>query len=290
MERNIPLVTIGIPVYNAGRYLADTLRSVLGQTYTDFELIITDDGSTDDSVDIVKSFDDPRIQLITDGQNKGISFRLNQQVRLARGKYFARMDADDLMFPTRIEKQVSLLERDPELDAIGSSVVILDEDNRILAFRKAKLLTDYRELFSTILFNHPTVTGKTDFFKKYPYSEDLTGVEDADVWLRSFPESRFSVTAEPLLFYRDPLTFKLSTYRFRLLQKNRLLSNNPYLQSRFFLKTKLMTENVLKIMVATLAHLSGNDRWMISRRNYNGELPQLEEWKSIIKKIADEQP
>ncbi|TXF77559.1 glycosyltransferase family 2 protein [Chryseobacterium sp.] len=289
MEVSTPLVSIGIPVYNAGRFIADTLKSVLDQTYTNFELIITDDGSTDDSVAIVKTFDDQRIQLISDGLNKGISFRLNQQVAQAKGKYFVRMDADDLMFPYRLERQVSFLEQHPELDAVGSSVVVLDDDNHILAFRKAKLLSNYRELFSTILFNHPTVTGKTEFFKKYPYSEHLTGVEDADVWLRSFPQSRFSVISEPLLFYRDPLAFKLSTYRFRLLQKNRLLRHHPYLKSRFLLKTKLMTENFLKIAVATFTHLSGNDRWMISRRNQNSELPQLEEWRNVLKKITNEQ-
>ena len=122
-------ISVGIPVYNAEKFLEKTIRSVLNQSYKNFELIITDDGSSDKSVDIVKSFNDSRITLIADGENRGISYRLNQQIRLAKGKYFFRMDADDLMFPERIFTQVNFLEQNPEIDryAIGFEVTNVND-------------------------------------------------------------------------------------------------------------------------------------------------------------------
>ena len=88
MISDIPLVTIGIPVYNSEKFLAQAISSVLRQSYSNFELIITDDGSTDASVSIAQSFKDDRIKVIVDGQNRGISYRLNQQIELANGFFF----------------------------------------------------------------------------------------------------------------------------------------------------------------------------------------------------------
>src|SRR5690606_13478656 len=99
-------VTMGMPVYNAEKFIKMAINSVLQQSHRNFELIITDDGSTDQSMDIVESFNDSRIVLIKDSNNKGISHRLNQQIDLAKGKYFLRMDSDDIMFPDRIEKEI----------------------------------------------------------------------------------------------------------------------------------------------------------------------------------------
>jgi glycosyltransferase involved in cell wall biosynthesis len=285
-EKILPLVTIGIPLYNAEKFIGFAIQSVLSQTYEHFELIITDDGSTDDSVKIVKSFKDDRIQLLSDGMNLGLPNRLNQQVSMARGKYFVRMDNDDLMFPHRLEKQIEYLQKHPNIDAVGSSVVILDDDNHVVAFRKAELLREYRQLFRTILFNHPTVAGKTEFFKQNPYSEQYDGVEDAELWLRTFPHATFGIIEEPLLFYRDPLVFKLKTYRYRLTQKNRLFRNSDYLRHYRLLKLALITENKLKIVLASLLTRMNKGSWLISKRN-NANYEVRAEWKSTLREIVD---
>ena len=122
-----PLVTIGIPCYNVGRFIALSIRSVLMQTYTNFELIITDDGSTDNTVDEIRKFNDSRIKLSVDGENCGISYRLNQQIDMAKGNIFIRMDGDDIMFPNRVEEQVKYLQEHPNVDVIGAGAVIIDE-------------------------------------------------------------------------------------------------------------------------------------------------------------------
>ncbi|WP_294319037.1 glycosyltransferase [uncultured Chryseobacterium sp.] len=280
-------VSIGIPLYNGEKFIRNTIHSVLNQSYENFELIITDDGSTDNSIEIIKSFKDSRIKLIIDGRNEGISFRLNQQIALARGKYFVRMDADDIMFPDRLRKQIDFLEKNPETDAIGSSVVILDDDNKIIGFRKAELITDYSKLFTKILFNHPTVTGKLKFFRKYLYSEELKGVEDAELWIRSYPESIFQIMEEPLLFYRDPVVFKLKTYLFRLDQKNKLFRQSTFLRENKKFFFKLIIQNWIKKILAQLLSFFKMDHIMIKRRNkiITSIDPQ---WKIILENITNE--
>ena len=280
------LVSVGIPMYNAEKFIELTIKSILNQSYQNFEIIITDDGSTDKSIEIINSLNDPRIKLISDGSNKGISYRLNQQVSLAKGKYFARMDADDIMFPNRLERQVQYLNNHQDVDAVGSSVVVLDDDSQIIAFRPALLLTEYKQLFNHIFFNHPTVTGKLQFFKQYPYSDEFIGVEDSDLWLRSFHTSKFHVMEEPVLFYRDPLVFKVNTYKFRLNQKIKLLRKNEYLREHPFLKQKLILENTIKKIVATILNFIKKDEILISRRN-NTSLPIKEEWREVLNNAID---
>ena len=103
------LVTIGLPFYNDRLTLELAIKSIFAQTYKNWELILVDDGSTDGSLNIAKKITDKRVRIISDEKNKGLIFRLNQIASLAKGKYLARMDADDLMQPTRIEKQVEFL-------------------------------------------------------------------------------------------------------------------------------------------------------------------------------------
>ena len=100
------LVTIGIPFYNASQFLEYAIKSVINQTYTNWELILVDDGSTDDSLSIARSFNDQRIKILSDGVNKGLVSRLNEIILNSRGSYIARMDADDIMHFERIEKQI----------------------------------------------------------------------------------------------------------------------------------------------------------------------------------------
>nr|NJM01501.1 glycosyltransferase family 2 protein [Desulfobacula sp.] len=111
IDMNCPLISIGMPVYNSDRFIEDAITSVLHQTFQNFELIITDDGSTDDSAKIIESFTDKRIKFLRGEVNLGISSRINHQVNIASGGFFVRMDADDIMFPSRIEEQFSFFKR-----------------------------------------------------------------------------------------------------------------------------------------------------------------------------------
>ena len=144
-----PLVTIAIPFYNSGEYLKYAVKSVLNQTYANWELILLNDGSTDNYEDIISEFEDKRIRFINDGYQLGLPARLNQLSLIAHGEYYARMDADDIMHPQRIELQVEFLVKHPEIDVVGSYAYYIDKDNSILGvskelYQQPKTIVSYR--------------------------------------------------------------------------------------------------------------------------------------------------
>jgi len=266
MDENVK-VTIGIPVYNAARFLSLAIKSVLDQTYENFELIISDDGSTDNSLLIAQSFNDSRIAIIADGRNKGISYRLNEQISLAKGKYFARMDADDLMFPERIEKQVNFLENNETFDVVGSTAIVIDDDNYIIGFRDSKVPVSIERASKTSVFIHPTILGKTSWFRRFAYSNELMGVEDYDLWIRSFNYSKFHIFEEPLFFYRDPLRMKMSTYLFRHRQFRISVWKNRKITLSYKNTTYLLLTSYFKVIVYKMATLFRIEHILMSRRN-----------------------
>lgn len=260
-------VTIGIPLYNAEKFLKTAINSVLNQTHANFELIITDDGSTDQSVKIVKSFNDPRIVLLTDDTNKGISYRLNQQIELAKGKYFFRMDGDDIMFPERLESQIGFMEQNPNVDVVGSSAVIIDDENNIIGIRKGLIPSSTEEAVKSSLFIHPTVCGKSSWFKQYKYNAAVDGVEDFDLWLRAWEKSNFEILSKPLLFYRDPLEFKINIYLDRMKKQRRMFLQNDIFKGNKNKVIKLILISHFKGLAARILNLAGRDHFLISRRN-----------------------
>ena len=280
------LVTIGIPTYNVGRFINQTIKSILAQSYINFELIITDDGSTDNTIEEVKKFNDPRIKLIVDGENRGISYRLNQQINLAKGKYFVRMDGDDLMFPDRVEKEVAYLERHPDVDVVGGKAIVIGDNNEILGFRESGgRYFKKSDVFFATRFIHPSIAGKTEWFQKWKYREEMAGCEDMDLWIRSFDYSTFADCPEPIIFYRDPLRFKLRTYLYR--QKKvvkciwQLRDEMP--------SPKILVRCILKSFIAScfsvFLSIIGRDKQMISRRNKQLEHDEFKKYQRILAEL-----
>ena len=195
------IVSIGLPVYNAEKFLRDAIVSILNQSYVHFELIIMDDGSTDKSIDIINSFNDKRIVLYQDGVNKGLPARLNEIANLAKGLYLARMDADDIMHPTRIEKQLQVLKLNNNIDVLGSNAYSIDECNTINGVRYSLGLET--QLTRVSSFIHPTVFARTEWFLKNPYATNVLRGQDAELWFRTCSTSSFYILSTPLLFYRE---------------------------------------------------------------------------------------
>lgn len=221
MNTKLPLVTIAIPIYNAENYLGYAIQSVINQTFKEWELLLMEDGSTDSSIEIAQDYADMdnRISIIRDGMNKGLIARLNQSVSLANGTYYARMDADDIMAITRIEQQVAYFESHPNTDVVGSSTMLIDGENHIFGSRNMKN--------NNSSFIHPSVMGKTDWFKANPYSSDAYRVEDKDLWYRTSQKSIFHNLEQPLMFYRafgsstSVQTFKSNQRQRKLFRKYR---------------------------------------------------------------------
>ena len=263
-----PFVTIGIPVYNVGQFIGLTLKSVLSQTFTNFELIITDDGSTDNTVEIIRLFKDPRIRLFADGENRGISYRLNQQIDLAKGKYYVRMDGDDVMFPNRVEKEVYYLEEHPEVDVVGTGAVIIDEDNNIIGQRSSQVnCTRPEDVINNTPFIHPTVCGKIEYFRNYKYDEMLNGVEDKDLWCRGLVGSVYACIPEPLLFYRDPLKLKLSTYLSRQKKGRKQVFLRWHLFNQKLPAIKYVKDTYVKSIIAWVLCKLGAESLLVAKRN-----------------------
>jgi glycosyltransferase involved in cell wall biosynthesis len=197
-------VSIGIPFFNARPYLADAVRSVFAQTHEDWELILMDDGSTDGSLDVVRQLDDERVRLVSDGTNHGLCARLNQIAALAQGKYLARMDADDLMHPERIERQLRLLDEYPDIDVVDTATFTVDDDLTPLGIRADKPLDCAPvSVLQRGLLMHPTVMGRTDWFRRNPYDPVYVRAEDCELWCRTCTTTRFARIGKPLLFYRE---------------------------------------------------------------------------------------
>ena len=205
MKKNA--ISVIMPVYNAEKYLATAIESVLQQTFRDFELIIINDGSKDKTLDIIKSFNDPRIKLIS-RENRGIVSTLNEGLEIAKGKYVARMDGDDICEPNRFEEQYNFLETHPKIGLVVSTVELIDENDESLSIiwpedREAITEKQIREnMPKNNCIAHPAIMIRSKIIKKYKYHNQKNG-EDYDLWLRILSDNIvIHKINKPLLRYR----------------------------------------------------------------------------------------
>ena len=211
--------TIGIPVYNSERYLADAIRSVFAQTYQDWELILVDDGSKDGSLDIAMSVKDERVRVISDGENWQLPTRLNQIVDNANYELIARMDADDIMAPTRLERQLPFLD-DQEVQIVYTGAGIINGEDiptgRTLALESCEF--NAVDFFRSRTIVHPTLMGRTKWFRGNRYNHQALRAEDAELWCRSFCTGKLTANMihhirEPLFYYRALGSLSKNNYR-----------------------------------------------------------------------------
>jgi glycosyltransferase involved in cell wall biosynthesis len=202
-----PLVSVGLPVRNAERTLAVALASVLCQTFEDWELLVLDDYSQDSSrriaLEIAEA--DPRVRVLQPRGDEGLVPRLNQAVAAARGEYFARMDADDVAYPARFERQLEFLRANPSIDVVGTSVLVFRNHGIARGVRRAPPTHEAicaRPSAGFKLF-HPTWMGKAKWFLDHGYRNSARGWEDQELLLRAFRHSRLANLPEPLLGYRE---------------------------------------------------------------------------------------
>jgi len=200
-----PLVSIAMPFYNAERTMVASIRSILLQSHPNWELLLLDDGSTDASRELAQSFHDPRIVVWGDRRRLQLGARLNECLERARGEYLARMDADDIAYPRRLEKQLRFLVDRPDVDLTGGWAVLFGDEGAPVAKRAdpaAHREIARRPLHSFALM-HPTFMGKTSWFRRYRYRPDAIRCEDRDLLFRAHAGSRFANLPEIVLGYRE---------------------------------------------------------------------------------------
>ena len=183
-----PQISVLMPVYNAEKYLKEAIDSILGQTFTDFEFIIVNDGSTDSSRNVILSYKDKRIKFIDNKKNEGIINALNTGLDHATGEYIARMDADDISFPVRFERQLKIM-TEYDIDVCGTTMRLIDEEGKKIGYLGPKSVV-YSDMPASILnvstwILHPTAMMKSFTIKEVGgYRPEAKHVDDFDLWAR----------------------------------------------------------------------------------------------------------
>jgi len=203
---NHPSVTVLMPVYNSERYVAKAVKSILEQTFRDFEFLVINDGSTDRSIDIIREFDDSRIRVI-DTENRGVAAALRLGVEKATGDYIARMDADDESLHNRLEVEKRCLDVHPEIAVVHGSVEYIDSEGVPIFLERDE---GYSNIITKWLLNwknvpiHSTAMMRAEVLKTHSlnYRVEMNRAEDFDLWNRVAPVGDFMYLSDVLIRYR----------------------------------------------------------------------------------------
>lgn len=200
-----PLVSVVMPCHNGAQYISEAIRSVLAQSYVNWELIVVDDGSTDDSLSIVKSMKDSRITLVRNKKNYGICHSLNKGIKRAKGKYIARLDADDMMLPGRLSAQIEFMEQHPDYAVVGGNHIVMDMDGMPLGMT-AYPETDKEIRFFANIFNpfaHSSVMIRKAVLEEgYRYSNKYPYCEDYHLWMQIIRKHKLHNLQQTITLYR----------------------------------------------------------------------------------------
>ncbi|MBC7914367.1 MAG: glycosyltransferase [Pyrinomonadaceae bacterium] len=199
-----PLISVIMPVHNAERFLKEAIDSILNQTFSNFELIIINDGSSDTTESIILSFSDSRIRYIKNLSNLGIVKTLNNAIDIAEGIFIARMDADDISHPNRLDLQYQFMQQHPEIAMCGSHAIQIDQNGTETGM--VQCLIDSEDLRISHLFNnafiHPSTIFRSDILKSYRYNEEFENAEDYYLFSQIMSKHKVQNINKALLFYR----------------------------------------------------------------------------------------
>ena len=200
-------VTVGIPFFNARRTLADAIRSVFAQTYSSWELILVDDGSSDGSLELARAVRDARVRVISDGVNRGLPARLNQIINEARFDLIARMDADDMMSPRRFERQLGLF-REAGVELVTCGMAMLSPGLVPIGLRSGKPAITVEAVLRGRALPHAPLMVRSEWFRRNRYDPRVLRSQDAELWARAYHRGAMKKenvrgVDEPLYFCRE---------------------------------------------------------------------------------------
>jgi len=242
----MPRVSVVMSVFNDAGYLRESINSILTQTFTDFEFIIVNDGSTDGTEEIVRSYNDKRIVYVSNVNNIKLAASLNKAIKMSKGQYIARMDADDISLPSRLQKQVDFLDGNPDYGVVGSWIQIFGERSGIGEYPES-----YRKIFYDFIFPDKTVAHPAVLIRKSVmtannifYDEDFDVAQDYKLWNDLKHYCKITNLQTVLLKYRVHGMSTTSTSRvsqLRKVQSVRMREFERYLSR----KLKVYEEKVL---------------------------------------------
>ncbi len=276
------LVSVVLPAYNSELYIGEAIHSLLEQSYSNFELIIINDGSTDTTEAIISSFEDKRIRYYFNEKNLGLIATLNRGIDLCTGEFIVRMDADDMSLYRRIEKQVDFMQRHPEIAVAGSWYYAFTMENGV----EVKGQTDPEILKSTLLFNtclcHPATIIRKSVLDKYNFKYDpaYTNLEDYELWLRISKVAQLSNVPEFLFRYRshDTQISKLHNAHQKELADS---LRSRYLKEMGFVfsENELSIHNLVagNIFITSKEQLNQIDKWLVNLIQQNNQLKSFDQ-------------
>lgn len=286
-----PLVTVAMSAHNASATVGLAVQSIVTQTYKGWELVVIDDGSTDRTGEILSRIQDSRIRFIQEPSGHlGLISRLNQCVRVASGQYIARMDADDVAYPQRLERQVRFLQEHPEVDLLGTGAVVFKGVGEVIGcYPTARTHEEIcRSPWWGFPLAHPTWMGKRTWFVSHPYSESDTRCEDQALLLQSFYHSRFAALEEVLLGYRMDRISAGKLGQGRLNYCRRLLRQVDDVPSAVIAAKGAVVHSLAFGRDVLLEGVGALNRW--SRRSFRGANDQVRnEWQAIWQYLVSQE-
>jgi glycosyltransferase involved in cell wall biosynthesis len=277
-----PLVTVGMPAFNCEQTLAVAIRSIIAQSYENWELLVIEDGSSDRTLEVARSFSDPRISVLFDHSHKGLVPRLNQAVATSRGEYFARMDADDVAYPERLERQVEYLQQHPEVDLLGCPMLMFKDGG--IAFGCRPLPENHDQICwqpsSGFRIAHATVMGRASWFHAHPYDGGAPCAEDYDLFLRSYTTSRFACLREILYGCREDrlLLRKILVGRYGV---TKAATREFASRRKYFTAAGAVLKQFAKAHVDVFAVLTGLDYRVLAHRARPLNRDDLQRWTKV---------
>ena len=276
-------VSVVMSVYNSEKYLKSAIESILAQTFSDFELIIINDKSQDSSLAIMKSFQeqDPRVIILNNESNIGLTKSLNRGLSVAHGEYIARMDADDISVPERLEKQVRFLDEHPNYSFVSCIARYINENGEVEQMRMFPETNEeiYEMMPKVDAVMHPGVMfRKKDIEKIGNYCEDFRVVQDYDLWFRGMAAGyKFYNIQEPLVLFRKNESYnsrKSTAYRvidFKVRLKGYRLNHIPWYKRKYLMLPIALAIIPPKIMDKLFYRLKKLDPRNVIRRENEGE-------------------
>lgn len=232
----MPQVTVLMSVYNGEQFLREAMDSILRQTFSDFEFLIINDGSTDNSTQILQSYHDPRIHLVNSQTNLGLIASLNKGLRLAQGRYIARMDCDDISLPQRLERQVEFMNAHEDIGMCGAWFKKFQGPKGLVVRPPTESDEIKCMLFMNSAFGHPTVMMRQNLIARFGlyYDADFSHAEDYNLWVRFADHTKLANLPDVLLHYREHTLQVSNVYQehqlrsahgVRLMQVKKLMPN-----------------------------------------------------------------
>lgn len=282
---NSPLITILMPAYNPGPRIIYAVQSILNQTFSEWQLVILDDGSTDRSLNLIRDLNDPRIKIVAYKKNRGLSHRLNQGIDLAKGKYIARMDADDISFPSRLKKQFDFLEKHPNIDLLATrALAFKDKDFSLIGLLpfSPEHQSIVKAPWISIPMPHPTWMGKKKWFKKNKYKyPEVRRAEDQELLLRTYETSQFHCLSEILFAYRQGA---INLRKLLLARKSLVIIQIRYFffRRQWAFLFKAISIFILKVILDSVSVVPGMDFIFFSRMANRVPVGVKNQFKKII--------